>query len=84
MKKFIMDCDPGHDDAIALILAAKHLDLLGITTVAGNQTIEKVTINALKILEVMKRTDIPIYPRSQIPWIRNWKLPPNFMVHLSN
>lgn len=45
-EKFIMDCDPGHYDAIELILAAKHLGFLGITTVAGNQTIEKVTINA--------------------------------------
>lgn len=70
MKKYIMDCDPGHDDAIALILAAKHLDILGITTVGGNQTIEKVTTNALKILEIMKRTDIPVYPGSENPWIQ--------------
>ncbi len=70
MKKYIMDCDPGHDDAIALVLAAKHLDLLGITTVGGNQTIEKVTTNALKILEVIGRTDIPVYQGSQRPWIQ--------------
>ncbi|MGV8026143.1 MAG: nucleoside hydrolase [Anaerolineaceae bacterium] len=70
MKKYIMDCDPGHDDAIALILAAKHLDILGITTVGGNQTIEKVTINALKILEIINRTDIPVYPGSENPWIQ--------------
>lgn len=78
MKKYIMDCDPGHDDAIALILAAKHLDLLGITTVGGNQTIEKVTTNALKVLEIIKRTDIPVYPGSQKPWIQKLETAPQF------
>ena len=76
MKKYIMDCDPGHDDAIALILAAKHLDLLGITIVSGNQTLEKVTTNALKILAVIKRTDIPVYPGSENPWIQKLETAP--------
>jgi purine nucleosidase len=51
MQKIILDCDPGHDDAIAIMLAAGNpqIDLLGITTVAGNQTIEKVTRNALSV-----------------------------------
>ncbi len=51
MEKVILDCDPGHDDAIAIMLAAGNpsIDLLGITTVAGNQTIEKVTCNALAV-----------------------------------
>ncbi|EEY36117.1 nucleoside hydrolase, partial [Pseudoleptotrichia goodfellowii] len=46
-KKIILDCDPGHDDAIAIMVAGLHEDfeLLGITTVAGNQTIEKTTNN---------------------------------------
>lgn len=78
MKKYIMDCDPGHDDAIALILAARHLDLLGITTVGGNQTIEKVTTNALKVLEVIGRTDIPVHPGSQRPWIQKLETAPQF------
>ncbi len=78
MKNYIMDCDPGHDDAVALILAAKHLNLLGVTTVAGNQTIEKVTNNALKILEVIKRTDIPVFPGSQHPWIQKLETAPQF------
>ncbi|GAA1712969.1 nucleoside hydrolase [Kribbella yunnanensis] len=51
MEKIILDCDPGHDDAIAILLAAGNpsVDLLGITTVAGNQTIENVTRNALSV-----------------------------------
>ena len=46
MRKVILDCDPGHDDALAILLAAKHLDIVGITTVGGNQDIDKVTTNA--------------------------------------
>lgn len=50
-KKIILDCDPGHDDAIAILMAAANpsIELIGITTVAGNQTIEKVTRNALAV-----------------------------------
>jgi inosine-uridine nucleoside N-ribohydrolase len=51
-RRVIIDCDPGHDDAVAILLAAKHLDVAGITTVAGNQTLENVTSNALKVLEL--------------------------------
>ena len=61
MTKVIIDCDPGHDDALAILLAGQHLDILGITTVAGNQTLDKVTANALKIVELMDRTDIPVF-----------------------
>ncbi|GJQ10070.1 hypothetical protein GpartN1_g4828.t1 [Galdieria partita] len=49
----ILDCDPGHDDAFAIILAAfspEELSLLAITTVSGNQSLEKTTLNALRIL----------------------------------
>ena len=49
MTKLILDCDPGHDDAVALLYAACHLDLLGITTVFGNQTLEHTTRNALSL-----------------------------------
>ena len=50
-RKIILDCDPGHDDAVAMILAGgdPNIDLLGITTVGGNQTLEKVTRNALAV-----------------------------------
>ncbi|MBO4538193.1 MAG: nucleoside hydrolase, partial [Erysipelotrichaceae bacterium] len=45
-RKVIIDCDPGHDDAVALLVALAHpelFEILGVTTVAGNQTIDKVT-----------------------------------------
>ena len=58
----LLDCDPGHDDAIALLLAlaSPELDLLGVTTVAGNQTVEKTTANALRVLEFVDRADVPV------------------------
>ena len=78
MRKFIFDCDPGHDDAIAIILAAKHLDLIGITTVGGNQTIDKVTTNALKVLDMIGRPNIPVHPGSKAPWIQELEIAPMF------
>ena len=58
----ILDCDPGHDDAIALLLAlaSPEVELLGVTTVHGNQTLEKTTENALRVLELVGRTDVPV------------------------
>jgi inosine-uridine nucleoside N-ribohydrolase len=70
--KIIIDCDPGHDDAIALLLtlASPELELLGVTTVAGNQTLEKTTVNALKILEFAGRTDVPVSVGANRPFVR--------------
>jgi len=48
--KILIDCDPGHDDAVAILYAAKHLDLVGVTTCHGNNTIGNVTRNALSVL----------------------------------
>ncbi|KUL22422.1 nucleoside hydrolase [Actinoplanes awajinensis] len=58
----ILDCDPGHDDALALLLAAgdPRLRLLGVTTVAGNQTLDKTTRNALRILALAGVTGVPV------------------------
>ena len=58
----IIDCDPGHDDAIALLLAlgSPELELLGVTTTYGNQTLEKTTANALRVLELAGRSDVPV------------------------
>src|SRR4029077_12852226 len=68
----IIDCDPGHDDAIALLLAvaSPEVELVGVTTVGGNQTVEKTTNNALRILELVDRTDIPVYQGADRPFIR--------------
>jgi hypothetical protein len=57
--KTIIDCDPGHDDAIAILYAAQHLDIVGITTIFGNQTVEKTTLNALKVL-TLAGLDYPV------------------------
>ena len=58
----ILDCDPGHDDAIALLLAlaSPELELLGVTTTYGNQTLEKTTANALRVLELAARRDVSV------------------------
>ncbi len=58
----ILDCDPGHDDAIALLLAltSPEVELLGVTTVHGNQTLEKTTANALRVLDLVGRDDVPV------------------------
>src|SRR5947209_1606190 len=58
----LLDCDPGHDDAIAIMLAAANpaIDLLGITTVAGNQTLPKTTLNARRVCTAAGITSVPI------------------------
>lgn len=79
MRRVVLDCDPGHDDALAILLAAKHLDVLGITTVGGNQLLEKVTINALKVLEVTGMTHIPVYPGHTRPMVGDLVTAHSFM-----
>ena len=61
-RPVILDCDPGHDDAISLILAlsSSELDVLAVTTSAGNQTPDKTLNNALKVLTLLNRYDIPV------------------------
>ncbi|QGZ49760.1 MULTISPECIES: nucleoside hydrolase [Streptomyces] len=58
----ILDCDPGHDDAFNILLAAAHpaVDLLAVTTVAGNQTLEKTTLNARRVCAVAGIRGVPI------------------------
>jgi inosine-uridine nucleoside N-ribohydrolase len=76
--KIVLDTDPGHDDAIALLLAlaSPELEVLGITTVSGNQTLEKTTANALKILEFVERTDVPVHAGAPRPLVREqWAAP---------
>lgn len=72
MKKVIIDCDPGHDDAIALILAAKadEIQILGVTTVSGNSELYNTTRNARRILDYTGFTDIDVYPGCDRPMLR--------------
>ena len=69
--KIILDCDPGHDDAAAIMLAGSSevIDLLGITVVAGNQTLEKTTRNALNVVQWLG-LDVPVYAGCGQPMIR--------------
>jgi inosine-uridine nucleoside N-ribohydrolase len=67
----LVDCDPGQDDALALLLAlaSPELDVLGVTTVAGNQTVDKTTANALRVLELAGRTDIRVAAGAERPLV---------------
>src|SRR3954454_17559815 len=58
----ILDCDPGHDDGVAMLLAAASdaLELRAITTVAGNGTLDKVTLNARRVCTLGGIRDVPI------------------------
>ncbi len=58
--RFVLDGDPGHDDMLAIYLAAKHLDVVAITTVSGNQSLAKVTRNARAVVELGGLTHIPV------------------------
>lgn len=71
-QSIILDCDPGHDDAVAIMLALGNpaIDLRAITTVGGNQTIEKVTYNALSVLTACGRSDVPVYRGAARPLVR--------------
>ncbi len=71
-QKIILDCDPGHDDAIAILLAARSpaLDLRAITVVAGNQTLDKTLNNALRVCEFAGIRDVPIAAGMSRPLVR--------------
>lgn len=77
--KIILDCDPGHDDAIAILLAGRHpdIELLAITTVAGNQTVEKTTRNALKVCSLANIRHVPIAMGMDRPLVRPAKHAPD-------
>lgn len=71
-KKVIIDCDPGIDDSLALILAlnSPELEIVGITTVSGNVKADQGAKNSLKVLKLMNREDIPVYIGEEIPLVR--------------
>ena len=72
MKKVILDCDPGMDDSMAIVMVAKSpaLDLLAITTVNGNYPADVTSLNARKVLEMLGRTDIPVARGMSHPMVR--------------
>lgn len=75
MRNILIDCDPGHDDALAIMTAyaySKKFHILGITTIGGNQTLEKVTENAKNILEYIK-ADIPLAKGQEGPLVKPLK-----------
>ena len=73
-RKLIIDCDPGIDDSLALMLAAasKELDLVGITTVSGNVPASMGAKNALKILSMIGKPDVPVYVGEETPLVRDY------------
>lgn len=77
-QNIIIDCDPGHDDAIALLLASysPKFNLLGVSTCSGNQTVEKTSINASNLLQFFNRNDVPIAVGSPNPIIRPSRICP--------
>lgn len=73
MPRIIIDTDPGQDDAVALLLALaerERLDVAGITTVAGNVPLELTTINALRMVELARRVDVPVHAGASQPLLR--------------
>ena len=64
--RIIIDCDPGHDDAIAIVVAAHACDLAGITTVAGNAPLDRTTHNALVMRELLG-IDVPVHAGAARP-----------------
>lgn len=71
MQKVLIDCDPGHDDAIAILYAASRLDLVGISTVYGNQTVEKTTRNALSLCTLFG-LDLPVAQGADRPLVASF------------
>jgi inosine-uridine nucleoside N-ribohydrolase len=70
-ERIVLDCDPGHDDAIALLLAlaSPEIEVVGVTTVAGNQTLEKTTANAIRVLDFVG-SDVEVAAGADRPLVR--------------
>ncbi|WP_419553616.1 nucleoside hydrolase [Candidatus Poriferisodalis sp.] len=64
--KIILDCDPGHDDAVAILLAARHCEILAITTVSGNAPLHMTTANALLMCQIAG-LDVPVHAGADRP-----------------
>ena len=77
-QNIILDCDPGHDDAIALLLAcySPKLNLLGVSTCSGNQTVEKTSINASNLLHYFHEENMPLAVGKPNPLVRESRICP--------
>lgn len=75
----LLDCDPGHDDALAMVLAVARPEvaLLGVTTVAGNAPLDAVTENALRVLALLGRPDVPVAAGAAGPLVRELQVAAN-------
>jgi len=75
MKSVLIDCDPGSDDALAILAAlnSSDLDVVGLTTVGGNATIDDTTRNALAILEMAGRSDVPVWRGAGRPLVGEFR-----------
>jgi len=71
-RKVVLDCDPGIDDAFAIAFACGHpgLELCGVTTVAGNVSLDRTTHNALAVLEFLGHGGVPVAAGSPAPLLR--------------
>ncbi len=80
-RKIIIDTDPGIDDAMAIFyaLASPELDVIGLTTIFGNAHTETCTRNALRLLEIAERTDIPVAAGAQRPLAMDYRGPADFV-----
>ena len=67
--RVLLDCDPGHDDALAIALACAHTDLLGVTTVGGNVGLDRTTRTALQVLDLLSRPDVQVHAGSEHPLV---------------
>ncbi|WP_026554331.1 nucleoside hydrolase [Arthrobacter sp. 35W] len=78
MKNILIDCDPGIDDALAIILALKHpeLNVCAITAVSGNLTADYTSVNARKILELMGENKVPVAQGPLKPLARDYPRDP--------
>jgi purine nucleosidase/pyrimidine-specific ribonucleoside hydrolase len=78
-RPIVLDCDPGHDDAIAILVAhgCPDIELRAITTVAGNQTLEKTTLNARRVCTVAGIVDVPIAAGAAQPLRRKLEAAPD-------
>jgi len=79
-RPVILDCDPGHDDALAILLAcaSPELEVLGVTTVGGNAGLANTTRNALRVLTLLGRTDLPVAAGADRPLVREPFIQPAF------